>query len=57
MFGIAAEEMEHLCDDRLGRALDHLFDADRTALLTDVVLAVGQGFALKSMSCRNLDLI
>src|SRR6266704_1917353 len=28
MFGIAAEEMEHLGDDRLGRALDRLFDAD-----------------------------
>src|SRR5258707_10356880 len=42
MFGITAEEMEHLCDDRLGRALDRLFDADRAALLTAVVLAVGQ---------------
>ena len=31
MFGIAAEEMAHLGDDRLGRALDRLFDADRTA--------------------------
>src|SRR5262249_9135594 len=47
MFGITAEEMEHLGDDRLGRALDRLFDADRAALLTDVVLAVGQAFALK----------
>src|SRR3984893_11907186 len=26
MFGIAAEDMEHLGDDRLGRALDRLFD-------------------------------
>jgi Domain of unknown function (DUF4277) len=42
MFGITAEEMEHLGDDRIGRALDRLFDADRAALLTDVVLAVGQ---------------
>src|SRR5476649_2960767 len=37
MFGIDAGEMEHLCDDRLGRALDHLYDADRAALLTEVV--------------------
>jgi transposase len=47
MFGITAEEMEHLGDDRIGRALDRLFDADRSALLTDVVLAVGEAFALK----------
>jgi transposase len=53
MFGIGAEEMEHLCDDRLGRALDRLFDADRAALLTDVVLAVGQAFALKFDEFHN----
>jgi hypothetical protein len=33
MFGVNAEQMPHLCDDRLGRALDRLFDADRAALL------------------------
>jgi len=53
MFGITAEEMEHLGDDRIGRALDRLFDADRTALLTDVVLAVGQTFALKFDEFHN----
>lgn len=53
MFGIAAEEMEHLCDDRLGRALDRLFDADRAALLTEVALAVGQRFALKFDEFHN----
>jgi transposase len=53
MFGIAAEEMQHLCDDRLGRALDRLFDADRAALLTDVVLAVGQAFTLKFDEFHN----
>ena len=26
MFGISAQEMVHLCDDRLGRALDRLVD-------------------------------
>src|SRR5262245_52339829 len=53
MFGIPAEEMEHLGDDRIGRALDHLFDADRAALLTNVVLAVGQAFALKFDELHN----
>ena len=53
MFGIAAEEMEHLGDDRLGRALDRLFDADRAALLTEVVVAVGQRFHLKFDEFHN----
>src|SRR5262245_3564595 len=53
MFGIAAKEMEHLDDDRIGRALDRLFDADRAALLTDVVLTVGQAFALKFNELHN----
>ena len=43
-FGLSAEQIAHLGDDRIGRALDRLFDADRATLLTEVVLAVGQKF-------------
>ena len=46
MFGISSEQMERLSDDRIGRALDRLFDADRAALLTEVVVAVGQRFGV-----------
>jgi transposase len=53
MFGISAQEMEHLCDDRLGRALDRLFDADRTALLTELVLAAGQRFGVRFDEFHN----
>jgi len=53
MFGIDAQEMAHVCDDRLGRALDHLFDADRSALLTEVVLAVGQRFDVSFDELHN----
>jgi hypothetical protein len=53
MFGISAQEMVHLCDDRLGRALDRLFDADRTALLTELVLAVGQRFGVRFDEFHN----
>ena len=53
MFGIDAQEMAHVCDDRLGRALDHLFDADRSALLTEVVLAVGQRFGVSFDELHN----
>jgi transposase len=53
MFGLAAAEAEHMSDDRLGRALDHLFDADRGALITEVVLAVAQRFGLKFDELHN----
>lgn len=53
MFGLSAKEMEHLGDDRLGRALDRLFDADRAALLTEVVLAVGKRFDLRFDELHN----
>jgi hypothetical protein len=45
--------MEHLGDDRLGPALDRLFDADRAALLTEVVVAVGQRFNLRFDEFHN----
>lgn len=47
LFGLDREQMKHLSDDRLGRALDRLFDADRTALLTEVVLAVSRRFDIR----------
>jgi transposase len=53
MFGLDAQEMEHLSDDRLGRALDRLFDADRAALLTEVVLAVGERFGVRFDELHN----
>jgi hypothetical protein len=53
MFGIASEQMDHLSDDRLGRALDHLFDADRAALLTEVALAVAEHFGVNFDECHN----
>jgi transposase len=53
MFGVEAEEIERLGDDRLGRALDRLFDADRAALLTEVVVAVGRRFNLRFDEFHN----
>jgi len=45
-YGLEPAQVERLGDDRIGRALDRLFDADRTALLTDVVVAVAKGFSI-----------
>ena len=53
LFGLSAPQMGHLGDDRIGRALDRLFDADRAALLTEVVLAVGQKFAVRFAELHN----
>ena len=46
LFGLDDEEMTHIGDDRIGRALDRLFDADRAALLTETVVRLGQRFGL-----------
>jgi transposase len=47
MYGLTPAEVGALGDDRMGRALDQLFDADRAALLTTVVVAVGQRFGVR----------
>ena len=53
LFGLSAQQMAHLSDDRIGRALDRLFDADRSALLTAVVVAVGQHFEVRFERLHN----
>ncbi|MHB8195655.1 MAG: IS1634 family transposase [Vulcanimicrobiaceae bacterium] len=53
LFGLSVPEMERLSDDRIGRALDRLFDADRAALLTDVVLAIGERFGVRFAEFHN----
>jgi transposase len=40
-------------DDKLGRALDRLFSADRATLQTCIVLAVMKGFDLKMEQIHN----
>jgi transposase len=53
LFGVDAAQAERLSDDRIGRALDRLFDADRAALLTEVVLAVAQRFGIRMQQLHN----
>src|SRR6266571_5286685 len=45
-FGVTDDQVSHLTDDRVGRALDRLFDADRAALLTDVVVTAAKRFGV-----------
>lgn len=44
-FGLGQQDA--LGDDRIGRALDRLFDADRGALLTELVVSLGETFGVK----------
>ena len=43
-FGLDEALVHHVGDDAVGRALDRFFDADRAALLTDVVIGVVEAF-------------
>ena len=53
LFGIDAAQLARLSDDRIGRALDRLFDAERGALLTDVALAASQRFGVRMQQLHN----
>lgn len=53
MFAIKREEVAALSDDRIGRALDRLFDADRSALMTEVVVRAAKRFTLQFNRLHN----
>ncbi|MGH9113835.1 MAG: IS1634 family transposase [Acidimicrobiales bacterium] len=53
MLGLSAGDAEALNDDRVGRTLDRLFDADRASLITDVVLGVIRDFDLDVSQFHN----
>ena len=44
LFGMTAADVDGLNDDRTGRMLDRLFDADRASLITRTVLAAVHEF-------------
>jgi len=52
-FGVTASQVEHLSDDAIGHALDHLFDADRASLLTEVVVATAERFDVSLDELHN----
>jgi transposase len=52
-FGLDAELAGHVGDDAVGRALDRLFDADRAALMTAVVVAAVDAFAVALSELHN----
>lgn len=53
LYGLAPDVDVRIGDDQLGRALDRLFDADRAALLTEIVVAVGTQFGVRFTQLHN----
>jgi transposase len=53
LFNITSEQLEHINDDRFGRALDQLFDTDRASLMTKIVLKAIHEFDLNMDQFHN----
>jgi transposase len=53
LLGLASGESELLNDDRVGRALDQLFDSDRGSLLTQLVLGAVREFQIDCSQLHN----
>jgi transposase len=52
-FGVEAEDVAGLSDDRIGRALDRLFDADRAEMMTKVVVRMAKRFDVRFDELHN----
>ena len=53
LLGLAPGEVGLLNDDRVGRALEALFDADRASLLTELMLSVVAEFGIDTTELHN----
>jgi transposase len=53
LLGLTETEVDGINDDRVGRALEALFDADRASLLTAVVLRAVHEFAVDTTQLHN----
>ena len=53
LLGIGNDQVQKLNDDRIGRSLDRLFDADRSSLMTEIVVRAVQEFELSMKRFHN----
>ncbi|MPZ63200.1 MAG: DUF4277 domain-containing protein [Propionibacteriales bacterium] len=51
--GLSFAELDAVNDDRVGRALEQLFDADRASLLTELILGVLTEFGIDTAELHN----
>ena len=53
LLGLGVDDAAALNDDRVGRMLDRLFDADRASLITEVVLSAVREFTVELSQLHN----
>jgi len=53
LFNLKPEQVDYINDDRIGRALEKLFDTDRASLMTEIVLKAVREFGLKMDQFHN----
>jgi len=53
LFNLKPEQVDYINDDRIGRALEKLFDTDRASLMTEIVLKSIREFDLKMDQFHN----
>jgi transposase len=53
VLGVSEQEVALLNDDRLGRALDRLFDADRASMVTELVVGAIDRFGIDCSQLHN----
>jgi transposase len=53
LLGLTPEQLSFINDDRLGRALDRLFDADRSVMLTEFVVHMVREFEVEMEQFHN----
>ena len=53
LLGISGDNVRRINDDRMGRSLERLFDADRSPLMTEIVVRAVQEFGLSMERFHN----
>jgi hypothetical protein len=53
LFNLKPKQVDYINDDRIGRALEKLFDTDRASLMTEIVLKAVREFGLKMNQFHN----
>ncbi len=53
LLGLSAEQLHHMNDDRVGRTLDVLFDADRASMLIEIAMITVQKFGISMDEFHN----
>ena len=53
LLGTSGDDAMHINDDRIGRSLERLFDADRSSLMTEIVVSAVREFDLSMKRFHN----